>query len=138
MRFCRYIPALFVLHSLLLSAAVGQSRGTLDTNVPDRIVFAGMFQSDSDVDSPRTPCQKLRDVFDHSGRAHDLNGERPAFCDKIVDVIAGKADPSLEDVKPGLRGAKIATDSHGRIVLAEPGTQTIHIFDFANRKYLRI
>jgi DNA-binding beta-propeller fold protein YncE len=102
------------------------------------IAFVGMFQSEADIDLARTPCQIVRDLFDHSGRASDVRAERPAFCDKIVDVIAGKAAPSPEAFNIGLRAAKLATDSHRRILLTEPRTRTVHIFDFVNRKYTHI
>ena len=105
---------------------------------PHGIKFLSMFQSDSDVDAARTPCQHMRDVFDHSGRATDVTGERPAFCDKIVDVIAGKAAPGPGEFVPGIRAANVATDSHHRIIFTEPATRSVHILDFANRKYLRI
>ncbi len=120
------------------SGAYGQdsrAAGGTPVNVPN---FVGQFRSDSDVDVVRTPCQRLRDHFDHSGEAHDLEGERPAICDQILDIIAGKADPSLQDAKPPIHAARITTDSRRRIVVTEPDTRSVHILDFVNRKYTRI
>ncbi len=52
------------------------------------------------------------------------------FWNKLVDVIAGAPDyHSL--VHP----YSIAVDSHGRILITDPGAQGVHIFDFAERKY---
>jgi DNA-binding beta-propeller fold protein YncE len=97
-----------------------------------------MFQSDSDVDILRTPCQHVRDLFDHSGEAHDFSGERAAVCDHVLDVIAGKAKTVPADAAVPIVAARVATDSHRRIVVTEPSTRTVHILDFANKKYKRI
>jgi len=96
-----------------------------------------MFQSDSDVELVRTPCQHLRDMFDHSGEGHDLVGEREAACDRVLDIVAGPPMPET-NATSFIRGARITTDSRDRIVVTEPEKRTVHILDFYARKYIRI
>jgi DNA-binding beta-propeller fold protein YncE len=52
------------------------------------------------------------------------------FWNKLVDVVAG-----APDYKFLVRPYSIATDSHGRIIVTDPGASGVHIFDFAQRKY---
>lgn len=125
-----------LLPVLLLSSALGQK-----SDVPsgaDEPSFVREIRSDSDVDVVRTPCQKMRDAFDPSGKARDVAGERAAVCDKILDTIAGKADPLPSSAKQPLHAVRITTDSQGRILLTEPDAGSVHILDFANRKYTLI
>jgi DNA-binding beta-propeller fold protein YncE len=130
-----FLVAIFSVASLIPTGpAIGESA----KSAAKGIVFVGMFRAPSDVKDTRTPCQHLRDFIDPTGKAHDVTGERPAVCDKVVDVIAGKADPSEQASEEPIRAAKIATDSHGRILITEPSTRAIHVFDFARRKYTRI
>lgn len=123
---------------IFAAAALGQNISRAGTHVADGIDFISMFQKASDAAGDRTPCERFRDFFDHSGRAHDVTGERPAVCDQVVDVIAGKAGPASEGTDPLLRAAKIVTDSRGRILITEPRTRSVHLLDFAHRKYNRI
>jgi DNA-binding beta-propeller fold protein YncE len=102
------------------------------------IIFLGVFSSPSDVKDTRTHCQRLRDLFDSSAKAHDIVGERPAVCDKVINVVAGRGDAFLQQLNTNVRAAKIVTDSHRRILVTEPSTRSVHIFDFLNRKYSRI
>ncbi|MGO9338121.1 MAG: 6-bladed beta-propeller [Terracidiphilus sp.] len=52
------------------------------------------------------------------------------FWNKLIDIIAGAPDyHSL------VRPYSIATDSHGRIIITDPGAEGVHIFDFAQQKY---
>jgi DNA-binding beta-propeller fold protein YncE len=132
-------------HSLLLMIVVlplffsialaGEKKKTTTVGGPDNVAYVGMFQADADVELDRTPCQHLRDLFDGSGKATDVTGERPAVCDKVVDVIAGKANPLPEDATKFVRAAKLVTDSQHRIVFTEPGARVVHILDFEKRKY---
>lgn len=138
MRIARAILTLVLLPVVLSGAVAGQARSTAPKGGTDRIVFLSMFESASDVEDSRTPCQRVRDYFDRSHKTQDLPGEKPALCDKVVDVIAGKAGPSDDEPNSRLRAAKIVTDSRRRIVLTEPGTRSVHILDFASRKYTRI
>lgn len=124
-----------LLSVTLIATASGQSRSE---NKNNDISFLGMFSSPSDVKDTRTHCQRLRDFFDSSAKAHDIVGERPAVCDKVVNVVAGRGDPFLQELNTNVRAAKIAIDSRHRILVTEPSTRSVHIFDFLNRKYSRI
>lgn len=52
------------------------------------------------------------------------------FWNKVVDVIAG--EPDFHSM---VRPYGVVTDSHGRIIVTDPGAGGVHIFDFAQRKY---
>lgn len=52
------------------------------------------------------------------------------FWNKVVDVIAGAPDYRFL-----VRPYSIVTDSHGRIIVTDPGAAGVHVFDFAQRKY---
>lgn len=52
------------------------------------------------------------------------------FWTKVIDFVAGAPDMHYL-VNP----YSIATDSHGRILISDPGAMGIHIFDFAQHKY---
>ncbi len=52
------------------------------------------------------------------------------FWNRLVDVIAG--EPEFKNL---VRPYSIAVDSHGRIIVTDPGAAGVHIFDFAQQKY---
>jgi DNA-binding beta-propeller fold protein YncE len=52
------------------------------------------------------------------------------FWNRVVDVIIGK--PEFHTL---VRPYSIAVDSHGRVVVTDPGAVGVHIFDFPNQKY---
>lgn len=52
------------------------------------------------------------------------------FWTKVVDVIAG--EPEYHYL---VRPYSITTDSHGRIIVSDPGAEGVHIFDFNQHKY---
>jgi DNA-binding beta-propeller fold protein YncE len=52
------------------------------------------------------------------------------FWNKVVDVIAG-----APDYRSLVRPYAVATDSHGRIIVTDPGAGGVHIFDFLDHKY---
>lgn len=52
------------------------------------------------------------------------------FWNKLVDVIAG-----APDFRFLVRPYSIVSDSHGRLIVTDPGVSGVHIFDFAQRKY---
>jgi hypothetical protein len=52
------------------------------------------------------------------------------FWHKVVDVIAGA--PTYRSL---VRPYSIATDSHGRILVTDPGAPGVHVFDFAAHQY---
>jgi DNA-binding beta-propeller fold protein YncE len=60
------------------------------------------------------------------------NEVRPnrGFWNKLVDVVAGAPDYRFL-----VRPYSIISDSHGRLIVTDPGASGVHIFDFAQRKY---
>jgi DNA-binding beta-propeller fold protein YncE len=138
MNSARFVVGSFLLPLVFCAPQFGQTGGTAATIPEKTIKFVSQFRSDSDVDIVRTPCQHVRDFFDHTGEAHGGTGERAAVCDQVLDVIAGKAEPVQTGDRLPIRAAKVVTDSQGRIIVTEPATRSVHILDFASRKYLRI
>ena len=53
-----------------------------------------------------------------------------SFWTKLVDVVAGEPDFHFL-VSP----YSVTTDSHGRIIISDPGANGVHIFDFQQQKY---
>lgn len=53
-----------------------------------------------------------------------------SFWTKLVDVVAGPPD-----FRYLVNPYSITTDSHGRIIVSDPGANGVHIFDFAQQKY---
>jgi len=54
----------------------------------------------------------------------------PKFWAKVLDVVAGEPD-----YRELIRPYGIAVDSHGRVIVTDPGARGIHIFDFEEHKY---
>jgi DNA-binding beta-propeller fold protein YncE len=52
------------------------------------------------------------------------------FWNRLLDIVAG--EPEFRTL---VRPYGVATDSHGRIIVTDPGAAGIHIFDFAQQKY---
>jgi len=52
------------------------------------------------------------------------------FWNKVVDIIAG--DPEFKFL---VRPYGVVADSHGRIIVTDPGAAGVHIFDFTQKKY---
>jgi len=52
------------------------------------------------------------------------------FWNRVVDVIAG-----APDYRSLVRPYSVVADSHGRIIVTDPGAEGVHIFDFAQRRY---
>lgn len=100
--------------------------------------FVRMFSTDGDVYGNRTPCQHLRDLLHPSGALTEKEEERPAACDHVLDILAGKAGPSTAESARPIVAAKVVVDSHQRVLITEPTAQKVHILDFAHRKYLQI
>jgi DNA-binding beta-propeller fold protein YncE len=59
----------------------------------------------------------------------DIRG-KPGFWKKLVDVVAGEPE-----YKRMVRPYGVAVDSHGRVVVTDPGLGGIHIFDAQQHKY---
>jgi DNA-binding beta-propeller fold protein YncE len=69
-------------------------------------------------------------TWEHSFSSEQEVKPNRGFWNKFVDVIAGAPDyHSL------VRPYGVVTDSHGRIIVTDPGAAGVHIFDFAERKY---
>ena len=63
----------------------------------------------------------------HSER--EVRSQR-GFWRRALDVIAGEPDFHVM-----VRPYSVATDSRGRIIVTDPGSAGVHIFDFAQQKY---
>jgi DNA-binding beta-propeller fold protein YncE len=63
------------------------------------------------------------------GSERDVKPKR-GFWNRLVDFVAG--EPSFKNL---VRPYSIAVDSHGRIIVTDPGLGGVHIFDFAQQKY---
>jgi DNA-binding beta-propeller fold protein YncE len=59
----------------------------------------------------------------------DIRG-KPGFWKKLADVVAG--EPEYKEM---VRPYGVAVDSHGRVIVTDPGAAGIHIFDPAQHKY---
>ncbi len=57
-------------------------------------------------------------------------GGKQGFWSKFANIVAG-APEFREMVRP----YGIAVDSHGRVIVTDPAIASVHIFDFAGRKY---
>jgi DNA-binding beta-propeller fold protein YncE len=56
-----------------------------------------------------------------------------SFWNKVVDFVAGP--PDLHRM---VRPYGVETDSHGRVIVSDPGAALVHIFDFAQGKYQKL
>jgi DNA-binding beta-propeller fold protein YncE len=55
---------------------------------------------------------------------------KPGFWGKVINVVAGEPD-----YKRMVRPYGVAVDSHGRVIVSDPGLGGVHIFDPQGRKY---
>jgi DNA-binding beta-propeller fold protein YncE len=69
-------------------------------------------------------------TWQHSFSSESEVKPNRGFWNKLVDVIAGAPDYHFL-----VRPYSIATDSHGRIIVTDPGAAGVHIFDFTQHKY---
>jgi sugar lactone lactonase YvrE len=69
-------------------------------------------------------------TWEHSFRSESEVKPNRGFWNKLVDVVAG-----APDFRFLVRPYGITADSHGRIIVTDPGASGVHIFDFAQRKY---
>jgi DNA-binding beta-propeller fold protein YncE len=69
-------------------------------------------------------------VFERSFSSQLDAGIKRGFWNKVVDVVAGP--PEFHTMQ---RPYSVVTDSRGRIIVTDPGSLGIHIFDFAQQKY---
>src|ERR1039458_3642043 len=88
----------------------------------------------SDSNDPGPPVLELeggrRLAYERSfGSEREVKPKR-GFWNRVVDVIAG--EPDFRNL---IRPYSIVTDSHGRVIVTDPGAGGVHIFDFAQQKY---
>ena len=69
-------------------------------------------------------------VFERSFSLEREVKPKRSFWTKLVDVVAGQPDFHYL-VSP----YSVAVDSHGRIIVTDPGAYGVHIFDFEQQKY---
>jgi DNA-binding beta-propeller fold protein YncE len=69
-------------------------------------------------------------IWERSFQSEDQVKKKRGFWTKLVDVVVGK--PEYHTL---VRPYSIVTDSHGRIIVTDPGAAGIHIFNFAEQKY---
>ncbi len=55
---------------------------------------------------------------------------KKGFWGKMLDIVAGA--PDYHDMA---RPYSVVTDSHGRIIVTDPGLAGVHVFDFPGQKY---
>jgi DNA-binding beta-propeller fold protein YncE len=55
---------------------------------------------------------------------------KKGFWTKLVDIVAGEPDYHYL-----VRPYGIVADSHGRLIVTDPGARGVHIFDFGQQKY---
>ena len=91
-------------------------------------------------DNPSAPRQELvalaggrrLDFLRTFSSESDLSGGR-SFWKRMVDLVAGP--PEFHRL---VRPYDITVDSHGRILVTDPGDLAVHVFDFERKKYSRM
>jgi DNA-binding beta-propeller fold protein YncE len=56
--------------------------------------------------------------------------KKPRFWTRVLDLVAGEPEAHFL-----VRPYGVAVDSHGRVIVSDPGAQGIHIFDVEKQKY---
>jgi len=56
--------------------------------------------------------------------------KKPRFWTKLLDAVAGEPEHHFM-----VRPYGVAVDSHGRVIVSDPGAEGIHIFDVEKQKY---
>ena len=69
-------------------------------------------------------------TWQHSFHAEFEVKPNRGFWNKFVDIVAGEPDYHFL-----VRPYSIASDTHGRLIVTDPGAEGVHIFDFAQHKY---
>jgi DNA-binding beta-propeller fold protein YncE len=112
----RRLAALLACALLLMGGAYASGRGSKASPVvapPDLLLEGG---------------RKLSFVRTF-GSERDTRGKL-GFWNKVLDVVAGEPD-----YRHVIRPYGVAVDSRGRVIVADPGAEGIHIFDFEQHKY---
>jgi DNA-binding beta-propeller fold protein YncE len=104
-----------VVVPLLLFPVWAASRGkkTIEVRVPELLLDGG---------------RKL--TFDRSISSDRDVKVKHSFFGKVFDLVVGPPDFHFL-----VRPYDVVTDSHGRVIVTDPGAKGIHIFDFAQHKY---
>ena len=68
--------------------------------------------------------------WEHSFNSESEVKPNRGFWNKLVDIVAG--EPAYRYL---VRPYSVAADSHGRIIVTDPGAQGVHVFDFTQHKY---
>ena len=83
------------------------------------------------VQVPRLDLEGGRQLLFERAFSSQLEVEgKKKFWSRVIDVIAGEAEHHSM-----LSPYGVVTDSHGRVLVSDPGASGIHIFDFAQQKY---
>ena len=123
---------------LLLSSASGNFRRTVGLACILLLLLTPAWASrkkDKDKGTePRPPDLLLEGgrklTYERSfGSEREVKPKR-GFWNRIIDVVAG--EPEFHAL---IRPYSVATDSRGRIIVTDPGSAGVHIFDFAEQKY---
>ena len=69
-------------------------------------------------------------TFERSFGSEEEVKIKRGFWSRLLDVVAGKAE-----IHYMVRPYSVTTDSHGRVIVTDPGAMGVHIFDFAQQKY---
>lgn len=69
-------------------------------------------------------------VFERSFHSERDVRTKRGFLTKLVDIVAGE-----KEYRFLVRPYSVATDSHGRIIVTDPGAFGVHLFDFFQQKY---
>jgi DNA-binding beta-propeller fold protein YncE len=90
--------------------------------------------SKSKQDSIQVPALELeggrRLLFEGTiGSETDVRG-KPGFWKRLGNFVAGRGQTHTL-----LRPYSVVTDSHGRIIVSDPGASGVHIFDFTQHRY---
>jgi len=143
-RIVRFILNIFLLAILPTSLAIAQSdsrtvsAGTLAVSDSGSLYYLGSFSSEKDL-APRSGiCGAFGLVGKPPVALSEVTGKAsPSRCEAVVDVVAGSRQFEQEDML--FRPFKITTDSKNRAIVADQARfPSIHIFDFARHKHLRI
>lgn len=116
----------FVAGSLILVGAVGalDLKSRADSS-------ASINQGDIRL-PPIVEGQRRIDFLRTFSSPKDFRKQR-SFLKRVLDFVAGPPEiPRL------VRPYSIATDSRGRVLITDPGSQTVQIFDFEQKKHQRL
>lgn len=99
------------------------------------VILAAAFKPTKPVARPQSPPdlqleggRKL--TYERSFSAENEVKPKRGFWSRLVDFVAGEPD-----FRTMIRPYSVVTDSHGRVIVSDPGAMGIHVFDFAEKKY---